>query len=232
MTSRPPPSGPRASVHGRAARLAEARELARTPVLDPYRGQLNEQPRPDEVVLFTPHGQLDVRASVPASADASPRAARSPQSLSNVPVGFAQRKTPGPAVLGGILGLIAGGLVGIFGLILLALINYEHSFGAPDRSFYQGSDASYVTLAFLDFGVSALSAFGAIRMLMGRVAGRVSLTIATWVNIGFCAFWWHDANARNWVPIPFMLGCFVILFAVYHRSVTRWLGVQPAPQPE
>ncbi|MCW2542148.1 MAG: hypothetical protein JWN95_3873 [Frankiales bacterium] len=206
----------------RSAQRAEARELARLPGVDPYRGQLADpfydRAVPADVALFVPRGMQQVRMARPAVVP-----------LLAPPM---QRKAPGLAVFAGVLSLAIGALVGIFGLMLLALINYEHTLGAPDRSFYRGSDASYVTLALLNLGVCALLVIGAIRMMMGNVAGRVSMTIGAWATIGFSTFWWQDAHAPTLLPVAVAIAGAVILMAVYHRPVSRWLGIQLPPQPE
>jgi hypothetical protein len=206
----------------RSAQRIEARELARLPVVNPYRGQLADpfydRAVPEDVALFVPRGTRQVRTARPASVP--------------MMVPPTQRKAPGLAVFAGVLALITGALTGIFGLMLLALVNYENTLGAPDRSFYRGSDASYVTLALLNLGVCALLVIGAIRMIMGRVGGRISMTVGAWATIGFGTFWWRDAHAPTLLPVAFIIAAAAILMTAYHRSVNRWLGVQPPPQPE
>jgi len=203
------------------ARRADAHDLASTPVPNQYRSQLVDpycdQPVPDYVVLVAPRSDSRV---VPESAryamGASPN----------------KRHAPTLAVVAGVIGLISGALVGIYGLLLFALVTIENDLGSPDRSFYQGSDASYVLLGLLDLALAACLTAGAVGLMSAKVTGRIALTIAGWVTAGLSFFWWDEGRAPWLVPAVMGASAIAMLLFAYHRTVTDWLGVLPVPQPE
>jgi hypothetical protein len=193
------------------AMARDARELAATPVPDPYRGQLTD-PFSDRPVT-TQLNQAPDSATLPAGHGRHTRA-------------------PQPAVIAGVLGITLGSFVGLFGLMLLAVLSFQSELGAPDRSFHRGSDASFTVLALLDFGLAALAIVGGSAMLSGRLAGRLALTAAGWAMLGLSFFWWHSNDVRDVVPIVIGIATAVMLIAMYDRGVTRWLGVLAPTQPE
>jgi len=144
----------------------------------------------------------------------------------------AGNRTPGPAVVAGILALGLAALLGLFGLLLLAIVSLQDEYGAPDRSFYRGSDSSYVLLALLNFALGASLAIGGISLLTGRLGGRLMITIAGWTVLTVCGFWWLQATVNALVPLVMAAASLGMLVLCYHASVTRWLGVLPAAQPE
>jgi hypothetical protein len=205
---------------GERARRKDARELARTAAPDPYRGQLADpfldQPVPDDVALFLPRSGQQVRPVRPT----------------RVQTTVQQRPhTPSIAVAAGVLGLVAGVLIGIFGLLLFAIVSIESDLGSPDRSFYRGSDAGYVLLGSLNLGVCACLVIGSIGLMAGRLTGRILTTIGGWAALGFSAFWWDEGRAPGFVALLMAATSALILLLSYHRTVTEWLGVRPAPQP-
>jgi hypothetical protein len=144
----------------------------------------------------------------------------------------ASNRTPGPAVMAGILALGLAALLGLFGLLLLAIISLQDEYGAPDRSFYRGSDSSYLLLALLNFALGASLAIGGISFLTGRLVGRLVITIAGWTVLTVCGFWWLQAAVSGMVPLLMAAASLGMLALSYQAGVTRWLGVLPAAQPE
>jgi hypothetical protein len=134
--------------------------------------------------------------------------------------------------MAGIIAIGLGAALGLFGLLLLAIVSLQDEFGAPDRSFYQGSDSSYLLLALLNFVLGAWLAVGGVSLLTGRLIGRLVITIAGWTVITLCAFWWLQAAVTDLAPAGFALLSLSMLALCYQASVTRWLGVLPAAQPE
>jgi hypothetical protein len=193
------------------AMARDARELAATPVPDPYRGQLTDP--------FTGRPTTTRLDPAPESASLPGRPGR-------------QTRTPRAAAIAGVLGITLGSFVGLFGLMLLAVLSFQSELGAPDRSFHRGSDASFTVLALLDFGLSVLAIVGGSAMLSGRLAGRLALTAAGWAMLGLSFFWWHSKDIRDVVPIVIGIATTVMLVAMYDRGVTRWLGVLAPVQPE
>jgi hypothetical protein len=148
-------------------------------------------------------------------------------------MGLPSRATaPGEAVTSGVLAIIVGIMVGILGLVLLTILSFQNEFGAPDRSFYRGTDSSYVLLALVDFALAACVVTGAIGLMSGRVAGRVAMTVGCWTVLVLCAFWYLGQHAPRIVPVTMAVLAAAALLFGYQRSVTRWLGVLPPPQPE
>ena len=121
---------------------------------------------------------------------------------------------------------------GLLGLLLFALMSLQDNYGAPDRSFYQGSDSSFLVLALLDFALAACLVIGGIAFLTGRLGGRLAITIAGWAVLVVCGFWWLRAQTTPVIPLGIGLASLGMLALCYQRSVTRWLGVLPAVQPE
>lgn len=218
------------TAEGKKSRGA-ARELALTQPADPYRGALTD-----------PYSGRPAAQQPPASPGASrtgsglkTTAAGNEPDLSPV-AGYGQlppgNRAPGPAVMAGILALGLAALLGLFGLLLLAIISLQDEYGAPDRSFYRGSDSSYLLLALLNFALGANLAIGGISFLTGRLLGRLVITIAGWTVLTVCGFWWLQAAVNGLVPLLMAAASLGMLALCYQASVTRWLGVLPAAQPE
>lgn len=198
-----------ATARARTPQQRDARELALTRPADPYRGAMRD-PFSDRPSQARP------AEDVPAVASLPPR----------VPAG-----TPPAATIAGLLGLALSLAMALFGVSLLALLSLQSDYGAPDRSFYRGADSGSAVLALVDFGLAAGCAMGAIMLLGGRVVGRIAITISGWVILGLSAFWYLRGHASAAVPVSVALAAAAMLLLSYHRSVTRWLGVLPAPQP-
>lgn len=210
----------------------DARELALTKPADPYRGALTDPftgpPVPPPALgTAAPTG-----GGLPTSAYGS--AGRWPVLGTAAEYGQLPppNRTPAPAVMAGILALGLAAVLGLFGLLLLAIISLQDEYGAPDRSFYRGSDSSYLLLALLDFALGACLAVGGIAFLTGRVTGRIVLTIAGWVVLTVCGFWWLQTTVNSLVPLVLAAASAGMLAMAYQASVTHWLGVLPAAQPE
>lgn len=198
----------------------DARQLAHVPVTDPYRGQLADpylgQDAPEDVALF---GAANGGRSVARPATVMPGL-------------LTRRKAPGFVIGLGIAEIVLGIAVGILGLLVIALVNLIHEFGGGDRSFYAGSDASYLLLGFLDFGVAALLIGGAIGLLTGRISGRIACTAGNWAVIGFSLFWWGQTTVPVGVPAALLVAAAGCLVPLYLSRTSSWLGVVPPPQPE
>jgi hypothetical protein len=217
------------TAEGKKARSA-ARELALTQPADPYRAALTD-----------PYSGRPAAAPPPAGPGSAGRPDGGLDGPANGPgpipvAGYGQlpasNRTPGPAVMAGILALGLAALLGLFGLLLLAIISLQDEYGAPDRSFYRGSDSSYLLLALLDFALGACLAIGGISFLTGRVIGRLVITISGWTVLTVCGFWWLQAAVNGMVPLLMAAASLGMLALSYQASVTRWLGVLPAAQPE
>ena len=221
------------AADGKKARR-DARELAVTRPADPYRGALTD-PYTGQVAPVPSTGPL-----APAGAVAAPTRSGHPTGAVNPGLGPsagyrplpAGNHAPSPAVLAGIIAISLGAALGLFGLLLLAIISLQDEYGAPDRSFYRGSDSSYLLLALLNFALGACLAVGGIALLTGRLVGRLAITIAGWTVVALCGFWWLQAAVNGWVPLVIALLGLLMLALSYQASVTRWLGVLPAAQPE
>ena len=198
----------------------DARQLARARVADPYRGELADpylgQDVPEDVALF-------------GAANAG-RAVARPATV--MPGLLTRRKAPGLVIGLGIAEIVLGIAVGILGLLVIALVNLMREFGGGDRSFYAGSDASYLLLGFLDFGVAVLLIGGAIGLLTGRMSGRLACTAGNWTVIGFSVFWWGQTTVPVGVPAALLIAAAGCLVPLYLARTGRWLGVLPKPQPE
>ncbi|MDQ2838692.1 MAG: hypothetical protein M3Y42_20535 [Actinomycetota bacterium] len=230
-----------APARTRTAQQRDARELALTRPADPYRGSLTdpfyEQPAANYLtgVAGRPPSSVHLTGlAEPASAPpASPMPAGTldysgPSLLPSPDTG----RMPGPATLAGILGIALGVTLALFGMLLLAILSLQHEYGAPDRSFYRGTDSGYVVLALLDFGVALGCAIGAIMLLTGRVAGRVAITVSGWATLILAAFWLLIGQTNPVAPLIIAVAAALMLLLSYQRTVTRWLGVLPAPQPD
>jgi hypothetical protein len=212
-----------AAAKGSRARRLDARELATTPVADPYRGQLSDPysdvAPPADVALFGSRGGGGVSVVRPAAAAAPP------------PLQF-RRKAPTTVVTVGVIEIILGIAVGVLGLLVIALVNLVNNLGNSDRSFYQGSDAAYLLMGVLDLAVCAVLVGGGIALLTGRLTGRIALTAGNWAVIGFSVFWWGQHQVPLILPLSLLVTSATALAVSYQRSVTEWLGVLPSPQPE
>jgi len=197
-----------------SATARDARELAKTPVPNPYRGQL-----------------ADPYSGGPSAGDAGPANDVAPALPSGV-LYFSRIPAPPPATAAGVTGIVLGAVIALFGLMLMAILSFQNELGAPDRSFHQGNDASFLLLAFLDYGLAALCIGGGSGLLSGRVAGRIALTAGGWITVGMCFFWWHSNHVQDFVPMFVGIAAAAMLIAMYDPKVTRWLGVLPPPQPD
>ena len=142
------------------------------------------------------------------------------------------RGTPGAATLAGIVGIALGLTLGLFGLLLLTIVSLQNDYGAPDRSFYRGTDSGYVVLGLVDFGLAACCGIGGIVLMTGRLSGRIAITVGGWATLMLSGFWLLDGAVRAVVPAVLAVSAATMLFFSYQRPVTDWLGVLPPPQPE
>jgi hypothetical protein len=215
---------------GKKARR-DARELAVTRPPDPYRGALTD-PYTGQVARpglpAASRAPFGPGTGLPASGAAEPSLGSAAE-YSPLPAGD---RAPSPAVVAGILAISLGAALGMFGLLLLAIVSLQDEYGAPDRSFYRGSDSSYLLLALLNFALAACLAIGGISFLTGRLIGRLAITVAGWTVIALCGFWWLQDALSSLVPLTLALSSLGMLALCYQASVTRWLGVLPAVQPE
>ena len=217
---------------------AQAHQLAVTPVSDPYRGAYADpftgQRVPQGTLMRAPSGVQFL--SPPAGSPLQqPTRVSMPQPLAphlDVTGQPIRPRAPGLAIAAGVIGLLEGVIVGVLGLLLIALISISHNIDVGDRSFYAGQDASYLLLGGADLGVSAALVIGAVAMMTGRISGRISLTAGCWTILGFSAFWSTQDAAPTFIPIVLAVAALAILTLSYQRSLTRWLGVLPPPQPE
>jgi hypothetical protein len=208
----------------------DARELAATRPADPYRGALADpytgRPAPARAAAPAPvTGQASKDAALGQTRSSAPAGY-------DLPVAGNGSRTPGQAVLAGIISIGLGAVLGLFGLLLLAIIGLQDEYGAPDRSFYQGSDANYLLLALLDLALGGCLVIGSISLLTGRLIGRLLVTIAGWAVLALCGFWWLQAAVSSLIPLVIALLSLGMLALCYQAGVTRWLGVLPAAQPE
>jgi hypothetical protein len=215
----------------RKARL-DARELAASRPADPYRGALTDPytPLPASAPVADHSLTGTAKSAKPVGAPEDPAVPSPPEDYQTVTPGT---NAPGPAVAAGIIAIALGAVLGLFGLLLLAIISLQDEYGAPDRSFYRGSDSSYLLLALLDFALGGgCLIIGGISFLTGRLNGRLAITVAGWTVIAVCGFWWSQGTVTRLMPLVIGLLALGMLALSYHRSVTRWLGVLPAAQPE
>jgi len=210
-----------------------ARELARTPVANPYRRQLADpfsaparaaEPAELEAGPIRPGGSRPAEAAVepvnPASGVAGLLAHRS------------RAGVPGAASLAGVLGIVLGLVLGLFGLLLVTVVSLQDSYGTADRSFYRGTDSGYVVLGMIDFGLTALCGLGGVLLLGGRITGRIMMTAGGWACLILSGYWLIDSTVSWIVPPVLAVLASIMVLAAYTGAVTRWLGVLPAPQPE
>jgi len=200
----------------------DARELARTPPADPYRGTLTD---PFSRPVAEPPTDSKPGDNKPAGGSSIGRDSADP--IPRPPT-----RTPSGAPLAGILGIALGLTLGLFGLLLLTIVSLQNDYGAPDRSFYRGTDSGYVVLGLVNFVLAACCGIGGIVLMTGRLSGRIALTIGSWATILLSGFWLVDGAVRAMVPIVLAIAAATVLFFSYQRPVTYWLGVLPPPQPE
>jgi hypothetical protein len=216
-------------TRARTPQQRAARELARTPTANPYRGALSDPysrpvaEQPAELPIANPAagGRSGTARSTAAEDSAVTRRQARPVS-----------GTPGSATLAGILGIALGITLGLFGLLLLTIVSLQNDYGAPDRSFYRGTDSGYVVLGLLNFALAVCCGIGGIVLMTGRLTGRIAITVGGWATLVLAAFWLLDGNVNRAVPIVLAVAAATMLFFSYQRPVTTWLGVLPPPQPE
>lgn len=205
---------------------------------DPYRGSLAD---PYNVTVTAP---ATVRAGASAHLPNSTPAAQSTKTTQGTTTanGTAQQPlvrarehqhgTPTPATLAGIIAIALGVALALLAMVLLAILGLQDDYGAPDRSFYRGTDSGYVVMALVNFGLALASSLGGLALLTGRLVGRVAVTAAAVGVLVLSGFWWLRGDVSAGVPIVLGLLALVMLALSYQRSVSSWLGVLPAPQPE
>lgn len=241
-------------ARARTPQQRAARELAGTPPANPYRGALTDpfsRPEPEPPDADPPTADQRTAADQPAAGHRSAGIGRAPHRPSTGTPGYAasartagyaasdrtagyaaSARTPGYATFAGILGIALGLTLGLFGLLLLTIVSLQNDYGAPDRSFYRGTDSGYVVLGLLDFGLAVCCGIGGIVLMTGRVSGRIALTAGGWTTVLLSGFWLLDGNVQAVVPIVLAVAAATMLFFSYQQSVTYWLGVLPSPQPE
>lgn len=143
-----------------------------------------------------------------------------------------QQGTPVPATLAGIIAIALGVTLALLAMVLLAILGLQNDYGAPDRSFYRGTDSGYVVMALANFGLALASSLGGLALLTGRLVGRIAVTAAAVGILVLSGFWWLRGDVNAGVPIVIGLLALVMLGLGYQRSVTRWIGVLPTPQAE
>jgi hypothetical protein len=204
----------------RLSAAQDAAEIARTPPPNPYRGQLAD-----------PYsGQAPSKTRVPEIR--TPNSPLYAPQFPSAPWYFVRPRPPRVVTVAGVIGIVLGCVLAIFGMGLLAILSSQDEFGAPDRSFYRGTDGSYVILALLDFLFAVLALTSGIAFLSGKVIGRIGLTVSGWTILGMTAYWWHAPDVRVLVPILTGIVALVLVSVLYLPAVNRWLGVDPHPQPE
>lgn len=219
-----------ADARPRTPQQRAARELALTPPANPYRGALSD-PYTQPVAPPQP-AETSKRANEPASAAADePASTTDARTAANQPRRVPSG-TPGSATLAGIVGIALGLTLGLFGLLLLTIVGLQNDYGAPDRSFYRGTDSGYVVLGLVDFGLAACCGIGGIVLMTGKVSGRIAITVGGWATLMLSGFWLLDGVVSVVVPIVLAVSAATMLFFSYQRPVTDWLGVLPPPQPE
>jgi hypothetical protein len=208
-------------ARARTPQQRAAHELARTPTANPYRGALSDP-------FSSPAADQPTGAERPGGAEsAGARPAAEARPAYRPAAG-----TPGPATLAGILGIALGLTLGLFGLLLLTIVSLQNDYGAPDRSFYRGTDSGYVILGLVNFGLAVCCGIGGIMLMTGRISGRIAVTVGGWATLLLSGFWLLDGDVNRAVPIVLAVAAATMLFFSYQRPVTYWLGVLPSPQPE
>lgn len=221
-----------------SAQQRDARELAKTPLADPYRGSLAD---PYNVTITTPATARagdsahvpDSTLTIPGPTTArSTTATNGPAQQPLVRARARQQGTPTPATLAGIIAIALGVALALLAMVLLAILGLQDDYGAPDRSFYRGTDSGYVVMALVNFGLALASSLGGLALLTGRLVGRIAVTAAAVGVLVLSGFWWLRGDVTAGVPIVIGLLAVAMLGLCYQRSVSSWLGVLPAPQPE
>lgn len=224
-----------ARTRTRTPQQRDARELALTRPSDPYRGALSD---PFTVTApSVPAGTDGTGPGVSAGADPGLGAgvAGTAGSTAAVPGRVEPPRRPGmpgEATFAGILGIVLGLALGLFGLLLVTIVSLQDQYGAPDRSYYRGTDSGYVVLGLIDFGLAVLCGIGGTTMLTGRVLGRVAVTVGGWACLMLAGYWLVNSTVAWFVPVAVAAVAAAMLFAAYTRRVSRWLGVLLPPQPE
>jgi len=211
-------------ARARTPQQRAARELARTPTANPYRGALSDP--------FSSPVADPARTERGTTGTGSTPAGSGGLSADRQPAYRPATGTPGSATLAGILGIALGLTLGLFGLLLLTIVSLQNDYGAPDRSFYRGTDSGYVVLGLVDFGLAMCCGIGGIVLMTGRVSGRIAITAGGWATLLLSGFWLLDADVNPAVPIVLAVAAATMLFFSYQQPVTYWLGVLPSPQPE
>jgi len=223
-----------AKARTRTPQQLAARELALTPPSNPYRATLSDpysQPVLERQPAVPERTAAERAAAVRALPERAAAERTEPQQQNGQPARMV-RGTPGAATMAGIIGIALGLTLGLFGLLLLTIVSLQNDYGAPDRSFYRGTDSGYVVLGLVDFGLAACCAVGGIMLMTGRVNGRIATTAGGWATLMLSGFWLLDGAVRIAVPIVLAVAAATMLFFSYQRPVTDWLGVLPPPQPE
>jgi hypothetical protein len=212
-------------ARARTPQQRAAHELARTPTANPYRGALSDP-------FSAPVADQPTRAERGSAGTEAAGSGGEPAATGAQPSYRPTSGTPGSATLAGILGIALGLTLGLFGLLLLTIVSLQNDYGAPDRSFYRGTDSGYVVLGLVDFGLAACCGIGGIVLMTGRISGRIAVTVGGWATLLLSGFWLLDGNVKAVVPIVLAVAAATMLFFSYQRPVTYWLGVLPPPQPE
>jgi len=117
-------------------------------------------------------------------------------------------------------------------MTLLLALSLADEIGG-DRSFYQGADQAYRVVALFDLGLALACGCGAVGLLMGKLAGRIALTIGGGLVVFLSCYWLMVSEVPwRWLPPVVGVAGLAILALSYQQSVTTWLGVLRAPQPE
>ena len=211
-------------ARARTPQQRAAHELARTPTANPYRGALSDP-------FSAPAADRPTGTERATTGSQAARVGGGPASQGQ-PAYRPATGTPGSATLAGILGIALGLTLGLFGLLLLTIVSLQNDYGAPDRSFYRGTDSGYVVLGLINFGLAVCCGIGGIVLMTGRVSGRIAVTAGGWTTVLLSGFWLLDGNVQPVVPIVLAVAAATMLFFSYQRPVTYWLGVLPPPQPE
>jgi hypothetical protein len=222
-------SMPESSRRGDTARARRAaRELAATPVVDPYRGQLHavrtEPPAIESAAAASPS---------PATSDLPPVDAPGPETGWRATAGAHPATTPSATTAASMLAMILAVFAAVFGLGLITFVILAHTLpDVGDRSFYAGSDARDALIGVLDLGLCGLGIVGAIGLSAGRLAGRIAVTVFGWTMLGLSVYWLDAGRTTPVLPLVAATTSVLVLLLSYHASVTRWLGVLPHPQPQ
>jgi len=212
-------------ARARTPQQRAARELARTPTANPYRGALSDP-------FSSPVTDQPTRSERPTAGSEAADPGGDPTATQAQPAYRPTARTPGSATLAGILGIALGLTLGLFGLLLLTIVSLQNDYGAPDRSFYRGTDSGYVVLGLINFGLAVCCGIGGIVLMTGRISGRIAVTVGGWATLLLAGFWLLDSDVNPAVPIVLAVAAATMLFFSYQRPVTYWLGVLPPPQPE